>query len=122
MKQNTINHKRLTAIVRQEASNALYRLREYQDAQKREPDGELARVLKAGIIEGVTSENVDGILKEYVTVNDQFLSLVGYDGNLDGFLADYFGTDYKPEEGEPLRFRFIGGFLVNPTIISKSSK
>ncbi len=115
MKQSIINHKRLTAIVRQEAGNALYRLREYLDAQKQEPDGLLANALKAGVIEGVTSEKKDGILREYVTVNEQFLSIVGYDGNLLGFLADYFGTDYKPEEGEPLRFRFLGGYLINPT-------
>lgn len=55
----------------------------------------------------------------FVTVNDEFLNLVGYDGNLEGFLADYFGRDYKPCEGEPLKFRFLEGYLINPTVIKK---
>ena len=51
----------------------------------------------------------------YVTVNDIFLSQVGYEGNLSGFLADYFGHDFKPRNGEPLRFRYVNGYLVNPS-------
>ena len=58
----------------------------------------------------------------FITVNDEFLERVGYDGNLGGFLADYFGSDAKFTDGEPLKFRYLEGFLVNPTKLGKQSK
>ena len=113
MRENTISHKRITAIVRQEVQTMLHRVSDYNCEQRKHPDSELAQALKKNTISGIEFESVGAIRKEFVTINDEFLALVGYDGNLDGFLADYFGSDYKPREGEPLRFRFIDGFLID---------
>ena len=115
MRQANINHKRITAIVRQEVQSAVHRACEYEDEQRQHPGSDLARILKQGVIPGIEFDKVGGICREFVTINDEFLSLVGYDGNQKGFLADYFGSDYKPEEGEPLKYRFIDGYLINPS-------
>ena len=113
MKQATINHKRITAIVRQEAETVIRRVREYNEEQREHPDSELAAALKKRIIPGIEFEYSGAVPKVFVTINDDFLSLVGYDANLEGFIADYFGSDYKLMDGKPLRFRFIDGFLIN---------
>ncbi len=115
MKQNVINHKRITAIVKLEADRVIYNERKYREAEKQNPGSEIAEALKQFTIPEVDIIRKEGVTREYITVNRQFLALVGYDDNLGGFLADYFGTDYKPEEGEPLRFRYLDGYLVNPT-------
>ena len=116
MRKANINHKRITAIVRQEVQGAIHRAREYEQEVREHPGSDLAGILKQGVIPGIEFDKVGGVCREFVTINDEFLALVGYDGNLGGFLADYFGSDYKPKEGEPLKFRFVGGFLINPTV------
>lgn len=121
MRQANINHKRITAIVRQELHSAIYKAREYEQEERQHPGSDLARILKSGVIPGIELDKVGDICREFVTINDEFLSLVGYDGNLGGFLADYFGSDYKPKEGEPLKFRFLDGYLINPTVTNKKN-
>ena len=115
MRQTNINHKRITAIVRQEVQSAVHRACEYEDEQRQHPGSDLARILKQGVIPGIEFDKVGSVRRVFVTINDEFLALVGYDGKLGGFLADYFGSDYKPKEGEPLKYRFIDGYLINPS-------
>lgn len=119
MKKATINHKRITAIVRQEVQSAINKAREYEEEKQRHPDSELAVILKRGVISGIEFNNVGNIGMVFITINEEFLNLVGYVNNLNGFLADYFGSDFEPAEKEPLKFRFLGGYLVNPTRIKK---
>lgn len=116
MRKANISHKRITAIVRQEIQSAIHKAREYEDEERMNPGSELAGILKQQVIPGIEFDMVGNICREFVTINDEFLVLVGYDGNLEGFLADYFGSDYKPKEGEPLKFRFVDGYLINPTV------
>lgn len=115
MRQTNISHKRITAIVRQELGCVVSRAREYAQEERQNPGSELAEVLRQQVIPGIEFDNVGNIGRVFVTINDEFLALVGYDGNQKGFLADYFGSDYKPEEGEPLKYRFIDGYLINPS-------
>ena len=115
MRQSNITHKRITAIVRQEVQTIIRRARDYKAEQREHPDSELATALKKRIISGIEFENTGAIRKEFITINDEFLSLVGYDGDFEGFLADYFGKDFKHSDGEPLRCRFIDGFLMPQT-------
>lgn len=119
MRRATINHKRITAIVRQEVQSAICKAREYVEEERRNPGSELAIILKRSVITGIEFGKVGNIGMVFVTINDEFLNLVGYDGNLGGFLADYFGNDYEPDEKEPLKFRFIDGYLINPTRTKK---
>ena len=118
MRQSNINHKRITAIVRQESEIAIHNAWEYDQEEREHPGSELAGILKRDAIPGIEFDRKGSTVKKFVTINDEFLELVGYDGNLRGFLADYFGSDFKPKEGEPLKFRYLDGFLVNPTVIS----
>ena len=122
MRQANISHKRITAIVRQEIGSAIYRAREYEQEERKNPGSELASVLKKQVTPGIEFDVVGSVRREFVTINDEFLTIVGYDGNLDGFLADYFGTDFKPMDGEPLKFRFLDGYLINPTKVEKGLK
>ena len=111
MNQKTINHRRVTRLIKSIIDHEVYKAERYQDNLRDEPDSEIVK----NFIPGIEFEDGERTRKTYVTVNDSFLELVGYDGNLPGFLADYFGTDYKPEEGKPLKFRYIEGYLINPT-------
>ena len=116
MRQGTVNHRRITSIVKSVIDYEVYKANELQWQLKHEPDSEFTASLKEkGVMPGIEFESADGIKREYVTINKEFLSLVGYDDNMKGFLADYFGTDYKPKDGEPLKYRYINGYLINPT-------
>lgn len=115
MRQLTINNRRLTRIVKSILGLHVYHAKNYENdlkSGKAKEDFQLE-------LPGISFENKGRIEEVFVTINDEFLALVGYDGNLEGFLADYFGSDYKPAEGEPLRFRFLEGYLINPTKIEK---
>ena len=115
MRQSTIKNRRLTRIVKNVLDLHVYRAKSYEDdlkSGKAKDDYQLE-------LPGISFEKKGRIEEVFVTVNDEFLTLVGYDGNPEGFLADYFGSDYKPMEGEPLRFRLIEGYLMNPTKIDK---
>ena len=127
MKSKSINHKRLERIVRNALSSIVYEfVRESEKMlhpERREPfESQLPpyRCPLDGLRyeEGDTNKQVQ---KVYVTINDGLLELVGYEGNLEGFLTDYFGTDFKPDEEaeNPLEFRYIDGLLINPTKIEK---
>lgn len=114
----TINHKRITAVVRQVLPGAVMKAAEYQRECRLHPGSDLSETLKLGVIPGIEFDEAFGIGRVFVTINDEFLTLVGYDGNLGGFLADYFGNDFKPKDGEPLKFRLIDGLLINPTNVN----
>lgn len=116
MRKVNINHKRITAIVRQELDSAIWKARDYEQEQKKNGSSELAGIMGQNVIPGIEFDKVGSVQRVFITINDEILTLVGYDDNLEGFLADYFGSDYKPMEGESLRFRYIDGFLVNPTV------
>lgn len=109
MKKASVNHKRITAVVRQELPYIIRKAAEYE----RERNPELAEIILRDTLPGIEFDKVGNIRREFVTINDEFLTFVGYDGNLNGFLADYFGSDFKPVEGQELKFRFIGGYLIN---------
>ena len=119
MRQANISHKRITAIVRQEVQRAIYHASAYEDEERIHPGSELAGILKQNVIPGIEFDMTGSIRREFVTINEEFLALVGYDGNLESFLSDYFGSDFRPKEGEPLKFRFLDGYLINPTIKNK---
>ena len=116
MRKANINHKRITAIVRQELDSAIWKARDYEQEQKKNGSSELAGIMGKGVIPGIEFDKVGSVQRVFVTINDEILTLVGYDDNLEGFLADYFGSDFKPKEGEQLKFRYIDGFLINPTV------
>lgn len=118
MQSRTINHKRITQVVRNVIGYRVNRAENHAFDVKHDPDGVATQAYKE-VLPDITFDDDKGVRRTFVTVNDEFLALVGYDGNLEGFLADYFGSDYKPMEGEPLRFRFIEGYLINPTKIDK---
>lgn len=113
MQQRTINHRRVTRLVKSVIDPEVYRELSHQWDLKHEPE-RVPENYKPRL-PGVECDNLNGINRTFVTINDEFLTLIGYDDNLKGFLIDYFGNDYKPKEGEPLRFRFIDGVLINPT-------
>jgi hypothetical protein len=115
MRQTTINHKRITKLVKTFIDHEVYKALRFHDDFKRDPDSEAAKAERGTFIPGIEVEETGRLTKTFVTVNKEFLEVVGYDDNLEGFLADYFGSDYKPEEGQPLRFRYLDGYLVNPT-------
>lgn len=115
MRQKTINHRRVTRLVRSMIDHEIFKARRYYDTLKYDPDSEAAKAERDTFIPGIEFETVGKVAKEYVTVNDDFLTLIGYEDNLEGFLADYFGSDYKPADGQPLRFRYVEGLLINPT-------
>lgn len=117
MQSKTINHKRITQIVRSVIDYEISKARSYDFDLRHEPDSEVTKAKANTFIPGIEFDDRDGVKRDIVTINKQFLALVGYDGNLEGFLADYFGSDYKPKKGEPLKFRFLQGFLVNPTVV-----
>lgn len=121
MQSKTINHKRITQVVRSVIGYRIDRAESHFYNMKHDPDGVEAKAYKE-VLPGIVFDDSAGILKAFVTINDEFLALVGYDGNLEGFLADYFGSDYKPTEGEPLKFRFLEGYLINPTKLEKGQK
>lgn len=115
MRQSTINNRRLTRIVKMLIDHHVFLAKDYERDLKKGLANEDYEPELPGIsfvMKGRTEET-------FVTVNDEFLSIVGYDGNLEGFLTDYFGSDYKHDEGEPLRFRYLEGYLINPTKIEK---
>ena len=115
MRQSTISHRRLTRIVKNILDLHVYKAKSYEYDLK---EGKAEKGYQPEL-PGISFET-KGLTEEvFVTVNDEFLNLVGYDGNLEGFLVDYFGRDYKPCEGEPLKFRFLEGYLINPTVIKK---
>ena len=118
MQSKTINHKRITQVVRSVIGYRVSRAESHEWDMKHDPEGVEAKAYKE-LLPGISFDDSAGIRKTFVTVNEEFLGLVGYDGNLEGFLADYFGSDYKPFEGEPLKFRFLEGYLINPTKIEK---
>lgn len=109
MKKASVNHKRITAVVRQELPFIIRKAAEYE----RERNPELAEIILRDTLPGIEFDIVGNIRRVFVTINDEFLTFVGYEGNLNGFLSDYFGDDFKPAEGQELKFRFIGGFLIN---------
>ena len=111
MRKASINHKRITAVVRQELPFIIRKAAEYERERERNP--ELAEIMLRDTLPGIEFDMVGNIRREFVTINDEFLTFVGYEGNLDGFLADYFGNDFKPVEGQELKFRFICGYLIN---------
>ena len=121
MQSKTINHKRITQVVRNVIGYRVDRAESHALNMKHDPEGVEAKAYKE-VLPGISFDDRSGIRKVFVTVNDEFLGLVGYDGNLSGFLADYFGDDYKPGKGEPLKFRFLEGYLINPTKIEKGQK
>jgi hypothetical protein len=118
MRQSTISHRRLTRIVKNVIDYHVYKAKSYE-CDLRNGDVMEGQQLE---LPGISFETKGRTEAVFVTINDEFLNLVGYDGNLDGFLADYFGRDYKPCEGEPLKFRFLEGYLINPTKIEKGQK
>lgn len=111
MRKASVNHKRITAVVRQELPYIIRKAAEYERERERNP--ELAEIILRDTLPGIQFDMVGNIRREFVTINDEFLTFVGYDGNLNGFLTDYFGSDFKPVEGQELKFRFIGGYLIN---------
>ena len=121
MQSKTINYKRITQVVRSVIGYRVSRADSHDFNMKHDPEGVEAKAYKE-ILPGITFDDSAGIRKTFVTINEEFLALVGYDGNLEGFLADYFGNDYKPTEGEPLKFRFLEGYLINPTKVEKGQK
>lgn len=121
MNQKTINHRRVTRLVKSIIDYEVYKAEKYYDYLRQDPDSEVAEAMDDTFIPGI--EIVPGRnRKRYVTVNEEFLELIGYEGNLEGFLADYFGTDYVPASDDPLKFRYIDGLLINPTKIEKGPK
>lgn len=122
MNQKTINHRRVTRLVRSTIDCEVYKAEKYFDSLRQEPDSEVTKSMEGTFIPGIEIVNNGRSRKEYVTVNDEFLELIGYEGNLEGFLADYFGADYVPESDDPLKFRYIDGLLVNPTKTKKGQK
>lgn len=118
MQSRKINHTRITQVVRNVIGYRVGRAESHDFDMKHEPDSVAAKMYKE-VLPGIIFDDSKGVRRTFVTINDEFLVLVGYDGNLEGFLADYFGSDYKPAEGEPLRFRFVEGYLINPTTIEK---
>lgn len=121
MQSKTINHKRITQVVRSVIGYRVNMAESHDFEMRHDPEGVEATTYKE-ILPGISFDNSNGIRKTFVTINDEFLDLVGYDGNLSGFLVDYFGDDYKPSEGEPLKFRFLEGYLINPTKTEKGQK
>jgi hypothetical protein len=119
MNQKTINHRRVTRLVKSIISYEVYKANSYLDSLRREPDSEATKAMEGTFIPGIEIVTSGRNRKEYVTVNEEFLELIGYEGNLEGFLADYFGTDYVPASDDPLKFRYIDGLLINPTKVSK---
>lgn len=120
MNQKTINHRRVTRLVKSTLDYEVYKAEKYNDSLRQDPDSEVTKAMAGTFIPGIEIVRSDRIHKTYVTVNDEFLELIGYEDNLEGFLADYFGSDYVPESDEPLKFRYIEGLLINPTKIKKS--
>ena len=115
MRHQNIRHKRITAIVMRELQSEIMKASEYDQEEREHPGSELAGALKNDVIPGIEFDRVGSVRRVFVTLNDEFLSLVGYDGNLSGFLADYFGSDYEPAGDKPLKYRFIDGYLLNPS-------
>ncbi len=115
MQSKTINHKRITQIVKRVIGYEVSKAESYDFSLRHEPDSEVTKAKAKTIVPGIEIERAQGVCKSYVTINEQILSLVGYEDNLQGFLQDYFGSDFKPGTDEPLKFRFIEGFLLNPT-------
>ena len=118
MRQGTVNHRRITSIVKCVIDYEVFKARELK---RRDDSGdgldEVEQQKRYCLLPGIEFENTDGIMREYVTINKEFLLLVGYDNNLKGFLADYFGRDFRYKTGDPLRFRYLEGYLLNPTIV-----
>ena len=122
MKQVTINHRRITRLVKSIIDYEVFKAEKYYEAVREDPDGDATKAMAGTFIQGIDIVNGGRTRKKYVTVNDEFLELVGYDDNLGGFLADYFGSDYTPEcDGDP-KFRYIDGILINPTILNGTRK
>lgn len=119
MNQKTINHRRVTRLVKSIIDYEVYKAKNYLDSLRREPESEATKAMAGTFIPGIEIVKSGRNHKDYVTVNDEFLELVGYEGNLEGFLCDYFGADYVPESDDPLKFRYIEGILINPTKVSK---
>ena len=115
MMQSTINNRRLTRIVRVLIDRHVFLAKDYERDLK---EG-LAREDYVPELPGISFVMKGRTEEVFVTVNDEFLNIVGYDGNLEGFLADYFGRNYKPADGEPLKFRYLEGYLINPTKIEQ---
>lgn len=115
MRQSTINNRRLTRIVKMVIDHHVFLAKGFE----RDLREGLARKDYEPELPGISFVMKGRTEEIFVTLNDEFLALVGYDENLEGFLADYFGSDYKATEGEPLRFRYLEGYLINPTKIEK---
>lgn len=110
MKQSTVNYRRITSIVKTKIDYHVHLARDYEDAKSKGiADSEYIPVLPE--IEIVKSGRIE---KVFVKINEAFLQIVGYDDNLEGFLHDYFGSDFVYSKDDPLRFRFVDGYLLNP--------
>ena len=115
MNQKTINHRRVTRLVKSVIDYEVYKAEKYLEAVSQDSTCEEAKEMAGTFIPGIEIISTGRLRKKYVTVNEDFLDLIGYDDNLEGFLADYFGSDYHPENDKELKYRYIDGLLINPT-------
>lgn len=122
MQKTTINHRMVVRLVKSIIDYEVHKARNLSIAREEEHCKDtIAAMEKSVKLPGIEFDDRDGIRRDYVTINDEFLALIGYDDNTEGFLYDYFGSDYKHPEGEPLRFRFIEGELIAPTRFEKKA-
>lgn len=122
MQKTTINHRRVVRLVKSIIDYEVHKARNVKWQREDDPKSEALAAMEKNVkLPGIEFDDRDGIRRDYVTINDELLALIGYDDNTEGFLYDYFGSDYKHPENEPLRFRFIEGELIAPTRFEKKT-